>query len=79
MISIRNKNNFPLTRETVPELTRLKRSKMMKKIGPAMCVEYVDANNRRFVISFDAFRIDHQIYAFWVKAKEQYDEPQLTT
>ena len=34
----------------------------MKKIGPAMCVEYVDANNRRFVISFVASRIDHQIY-----------------
>ena len=34
----------------------------MKKIGPAMCVEYVDANNRRFVISFTASRIDHQIY-----------------
>ena len=34
----------------------------MKKIGPAMCVEYVDANNRRFVISFAASRIDHQIY-----------------
>ena len=27
-----------------------------------MCVEHVDANNRRFVISFTAFRIDHQIY-----------------
>ena len=34
----------------------------MKKIGPAMCVEYVDANNRRFVISFAAFCIEHQIY-----------------
>ena len=34
----------------------------MKKIGPALCVEYVDSNNRRFVISFAAICIDHQIY-----------------
>ena len=50
VISIRNKNNFPLTREAVGT-------------HPIEEVEddEEDANNRRFVISIVASRIDHQM------------------
>ena len=60
VISIRNENNLPLTRGTV-RTHPIEVVEDDKKIGPAMCVEYVDANIRRFVISIAASRIDHQM------------------
>ena len=61
VISIRNKNNLPLTRETVGTHPIEEVEDDEDNIGPAMCVEYVDADNTRFVISIVASRIDHQM------------------
>ena len=34
---------------------------MLVTYSDAMCVEYVDVDNRRFIISVTASRIDHQM------------------
>ena len=62
VISIRNKNNLPLTRETVGTHPIEEVEADEDNIGPAMCIKYVDADKTRFVISIVASCIDHQMY-----------------
>ena len=54
VIAIRDKNKFPRTRKTIGThpIEVVEDDEYNRR--PAMCVEYMDANNKRFRISIDA-------------------------
>ena len=58
VISVHDKNNFPLTRE----ITGTHPSEEVEdNRRPTMCVEYIDTDNTIFLIYIFASHIDHQI------------------